>query len=69
MLKYNINVLEKLVDVGYNTYRLRKEKLLSESSIQFLRNGKMVSIKSLEFICRLLKLQPGDIIEYIDDKK
>ena len=69
MLKYKINVLEKLVDAGYNTYRLLKEKLLSESSIQFLRNGKMVSIKSLECICRLLKLQPGDIIEYIDDKK
>ena len=29
MLKYKINVLEKLVDVGYNTYRLRKEKMLS----------------------------------------
>ena len=52
-----------IVDAGYNTYRLRKEKLLSESSIQFLRNGQMVSIKSLECICRLLKLQPGDIIE------
>ena len=38
-LKYKINVLDSLKEKGYTTYTLRKEKLLSESTIQKLRVG------------------------------
>ena len=34
MLTYKIDVLETLKENGYNTTRLRKEKLLGENSIQ-----------------------------------
>ena len=42
-IKYKIDMLAALKDAGYNTTRLRREKLLSESTIQALRIGKMVS--------------------------
>ena len=67
MLVYKINVLEKLKEHGYNTTRLRREKLLNESAIQYLRDGKPVGAIALNNICMLLDCQPGDVIEYKSD--
>lgn len=69
MFVYKIDVLKDLKDAGYTTTKLRKEKLLGENAIQSLRHGEMVGIIALEKVCGLLKLQPGDIIEYIEDNK
>lgn len=64
-LKYKINVLEELKKKGYNTNRLRMEKLLGESTIQKLRNNESISWDNIEKICSLLECQPGDLIEYV----
>lgn len=63
-IKYKIDMLAALKDAGYNTTRLRREKLLSESTIQALRMGKMVSLENISRICSMLQCQPGDILEY-----
>lgn len=68
MFIYKIDVLETLKESGYNTTRLRKEKLLGENAIQSLRRGEMVGIMALEKICALLDMQPGNIIKYVEDK-
>lgn len=47
MLAYKIDVLKILKETGYNTTRLRKEKLLKESAIQYLREGKPVRAKAI----------------------
>jgi len=66
MLVYKINVLETLKEAGYTTTRLRKEKLINESALQDFRTGKMVGSKVLDTLCRLLDMQPGNIIKYIE---
>jgi putative transcriptional regulator len=66
MLKYKIDVLATLKEAGYNTSRIRKEKLLSESVLQYIREGKMISTDGIQKLCQILHLQPGDIIEYIE---
>lgn len=66
MFVYKFDVLEALKEAGYNTTRLRKEKLLGENAIQSLRCGKIVGIIALEKICKLLDMQPGNIIKYED---
>ena len=66
MLTYKIDVLETLKESGYNTTRLRQEKLLGENAIQSLRRGEMVGIIALEKICSLLDMQPGNIIKYVE---
>ena len=66
-LKYKINVLAALKENGYNTNRLRKEKLLGESTIQQLRNGELVSWNNIDRICSMLNCQPGDLVEYTHD--
>lgn len=67
LLTYKIDVLETLKESGYNTTRLRKEKLLGENAIQSLRRGEMVGIIALEKICALLDMQPGNIIKYVEN--
>ncbi|MFG6377537.1 MAG: helix-turn-helix transcriptional regulator [Lachnospiraceae bacterium] len=66
MLVYKIDVLKTLKEAGYNTTTLRKEKLLNESAIQYLREGKPVGAKALDNICMLLDMQPGNIIKYVE---
>ena len=67
MFVYKFDVLETLKESGYNTTKLRKEKLLGENAIQSLRRGEMVGIIALEKICNLLDMQPGNIIKYVED--
>lgn len=68
MIAYKIDVLETLKEAGYNTTRLRKEKILNESAIQYLRDGKPVGAKALNNICMLLDMQPGNIIKYVEEE-
>ena len=63
-VKYKFDVLLALKEAGYNTTKLRKEKLLAEGVIQSLRDGKAISFQNLVRICDLLNCQPGDILEY-----
>ena len=64
-LKYKIDVLSALKEKGYNTGKIRKEALLSQSTLQKFRNQQGVSWENIETLCRLLDCQPGDIIEYV----
>ncbi len=63
-LKYKLDILEALKEKGYSSYSLRKEKLLSESTIQKLRSGEGISWDNLETLCKLLECDISDILEY-----
>ena len=64
-LQYKIDVVAALKEKGYTTYRIRNEKILSESTVQKLRAGKGVSWENIETLCRILDCQPADLIEYV----
>ena len=66
-LQFKVDVLAALKEKGITTYQIRKEKLLSESTVQKLRAGIGVSWENLETLCRLLDCQPYDLIEYVKD--
>jgi putative transcriptional regulator len=65
-MKYKVDVLSNLKAAGYSTYSIRKDRLLSESTVQKLRGGEPISWENIETVCRLLNCQPGDILEYAD---
>ena len=66
-LQYKINVIEALKEKGISPYTLRKEKILSESTIQKLRGGVPVSWENLETLCKLLDCDIGNILEYVKE--
>lgn len=69
MIVYKIDVIETLKEAGYNTTRILRENLISQSAMQKIRKGEMVGIITLDQICKLLDMQPGNIIKYIPDEK
>lgn len=69
MFVYKINVIESLNEAGYNTTRILRENLIGQSAMQKLRKGEMVGIKTLERICELLDMQPGNVIKYVEENK
>ena len=65
---YKIDILAALKEKGYNTNRLRKEKLLAEGVIQSLRENKYIALQNISKICELLDCQPGDLMEYVKEE-
>ena len=63
---YSKNILKELKNCGYNTTRLRKEKLLSEGTIQKLRNNELVSWRNIDRICKMLDCEPGNILKRVN---
>lgn len=66
-IEYKINVLAELKAKGYNTTRLRREKILGEATLQRLRHNKSVSYEVLSKLCGLLECDLSDILEYRKD--
>ena len=70
MIKYKFDILERLKAAGYTTYKIRKEKLFSESTLQKFRKGETtITGENINSLCEALNIQPGDIIEYVPDDK
>lgn len=65
--RYKIDVIAALKDAGYSSYKIRKEQIINQTALQKLRDGKMIAWEQLHIICGLLKCQPGDLIEYIEE--
>ena len=66
-LRWRLNPLELLIANGYSTYRLRKEKIVAQSTIAKLKAEKPVPWENIELVCRLTGKSPGKLIEYVKD--
>ncbi len=67
-IRYKVNVIEMLKSKGYSSYRIRKERLINQTALQKLREGKMIAWDQLNVVCKLLDCQPGDLLEYTPDE-
>lgn len=69
MIAYSIDILAALEEKGYSSYRIRKEKLFGEAQLQKLRSNELVSKETLNTLCKLLNVQPGEILKYVPDSE
>lgn len=67
MFVYKFDVLAALKEAGYNQKRLINEKLMGAKTLTEIRAGKVAGIHTLETLCKLLDMQPGNIIKYVED--
>ena len=65
-MKYD-KLFTLMKEKGLTTYRIRKEKIISEGTLQKLRENKPVTTDSIAALCEVLCCQPGDIMEYIPE--
>ena len=69
MIQFKIEILPALKEAGYNTNRIRKEKLINEATLQKIRHGQVdLALSTIDTLCELLHCQPGDILEYREEK-
>ncbi len=52
---------------GLSTYRIRKENIIGQATLQSLRSNESVSTESIAILCDTLDCQPGDIMEFVKD--
>ena len=64
MITYKIDVLQALKAKGYTSYKLRKDKLFSEKTIQYFRDGQLPSWATIDKLCSLLDMGVGDILVF-----
>lgn len=62
---YKIDVLQALKDAGYSTYKLRKDKVFAESTLQAFRDGVLVSYSTISKLCDMLRYDVGDILQNV----
>ncbi|MGN0624207.1 MAG: helix-turn-helix domain-containing protein [Oscillospiraceae bacterium] len=67
MIKYKCDIMQKLKNAGFSTYRIRNEKLIGQREQTNIRAGVIVSTAVINKICALLNCQPGDLLEYVPD--
>lgn len=60
-------LLLKMKEYGLTTYKIRKKKIISESTLQRIREDKVITTDAIASLCEVLDCQPGDILEYIKD--
>ena len=65
-IRYKVDVLAALKEAGYSTYKMRKDKILGEATIQAIRSGQPITWDKLSLVCNLLDCQPGDILEFVE---
>lgn len=65
MIRFKIDIISYLKQVGYNQTILQKGGLLPKSVIQALKDNKNITINTLNKVCILTGLQPGELLEYI----
>lgn len=67
MIIYKLDMIKELNKNGYSTYYIRKNKIFTEAQLQKLRKNEMLTQDAFNKLCKLTKLQPGDILEFVDN--
>ena len=60
MFSYKIDVLKALSERGYTSTRMRKEKIMSQATMQSIREGRGITTDTLNTICIILRCQPSE---------
>ncbi|MBO4845399.1 MAG: helix-turn-helix transcriptional regulator [Lachnospiraceae bacterium] len=66
-LVFNIDVM--LAKRKMSVTELSNKLGLTLANVSILKNGKAKAVKvsTIEELCRILKCQPGDLMEYVED--
>ena len=63
MYYYKIDVVQALADKGYNSYRIKKDNLMSQGTLKKLKEKQNVTLETLNAVCCMLRCNIEDVIE------
>lgn len=67
MISYN-KLWNIMKEKGISQYALIKTYHISAGQLTRLRRNESVSTHTIEIFCKILKCQPGDLMEFIEDE-
>lgn len=67
MIIYKIDILKLLKEKGYSQYYLMNNGIIGKGAIENMRKDGDISLKTLDKVCKLTGLQPGDILAYKEE--
>lgn len=63
----------KLIEIfnerNINSTQIKRENIIGQSAWSRIKSGGDVDTRTINKLCRYLNCQPGDIMEYIEDKE
>lgn len=63
------DIIAKLKEAGYNTNKIRKEKIMSEGTLTNIRQNRCITTDTLNLICKLTGCTVEELIEYVEERK
>lgn len=64
-IKFNYTILEQLKKRNISLYSLRTDKIIAESTLQNIREGKSITLASLYKLACIMGIELKDIIDFI----
>ncbi|MBD5162424.1 MAG: helix-turn-helix transcriptional regulator [Oscillibacter sp.] len=54
---------------GVTQYRLLKDKIIDNKTLDGLKHGRNITLLTLEKLCRVLDCTPNDVVQFIEVPK
>jgi putative transcriptional regulator len=62
-IKYT-KLIEKMQAAGFNTYKIKAEKIIGTATYTKILEGGNIDTKTIAKLCEYFDCQPGDLLEY-----
>ena len=71
MIRYKFDIMQALRDRGYDSKKIKTERILSQATITAIKRGGNITTDTLNRLCIILRVQPSDILEVVptDEEK
>lgn len=60
-------LLNLLKENNVTSYTIKKNKIIGQATWKKIHEGGDIDTKTIAKLCKFLKCQPGDIIEYVEE--
>lgn len=66
---YKQDICDLLHKAGYTSYNLQEKGILNSAGWTRLQQKKIITMDTLDKICTILQMQPGELIGYKEDEE
>lgn len=60
-------MIKKFDEVGLNSYKIKKDKIIGTVTYQKIRHGGDIDTRTIARMCKFFDCQPGDLLDYVPD--
>lgn len=61
-------LLKMFDEKGISTYTIKRDNIIGQASWKKIHEGGHIDTRTIGKLCKYLNCQPGDILEYVEEK-